>query len=125
MDSVGQPAILVVDDSSAVCAAVSMLLEDDGFLVETSESYSEALRIAQDQPFDLILIDAQLGLDSGLKLAQELLVRLPESKIVIMSGADLNLHYSSADVAQLPVLPKPFNREELLNCVRKVTERAA
>jgi DNA-binding response OmpR family regulator len=125
MNGVGRPAILVVDDSSAVCAAVSMLLEDDGFLVETSESYSEALRITEDQPFDLILIDAQLGLDSGLKLAEELLARLPDSKIVIMSGADLNLHHHSADVARLPVLPKPFNREELLNCIRKVTERAA
>jgi DNA-binding NtrC family response regulator len=117
------PTVLVVDDSDGVCAAVSMLLEEAGYAVESASGYTQALRSAAQNAFDLLIIDAQLGFESGIDLAGQVLSRRPESKIIIMSGADL--HDSADGLLKLPILQKPFSRQELIECVQRVAEKAA
>ncbi len=116
-----QRSILVVDDSEGVRAAVSMLLEDHGITAFTASNQQEALNAIQHAEYDLVLVDVQLGVESGLTLATEVLVQRPKTKIILMSGADVPVHSHP----ELPVLQKPFARAELLECIQKVLELAA
>jgi DNA-binding response OmpR family regulator len=127
MDGRSARTILVVDDSAGVCAAVSMLLEEAGFEVDTAEHFAEGRHAATNQNYDLLIIDAQLGLDSGFQLAEQILSVRPESKIIIMTGVDTEADetYSRVQGLRLPLLQKPFSRHELLECVRQVSNRAA
>lgn len=120
-------AVLVVDDSDGICAAVSTLLEDAGFEVRTASNYKQTIQLASESDFHVFLIDARLGPDSGLDLARELLSRRPRAKIIIMSGADFDGEEmkSQGQRLKLPVLQKPFSRQELLDCVRRVADKAA
>jgi DNA-binding response OmpR family regulator len=119
--SASGPSILVVDDSEGVRAAVSMLLEEQGIDAVTASNPAEALSAILQAEYDLILIDVHLGTESGIALAMNVREQRPNSKIILMSGSGVNLEPHTG----LPMLLKPFAREELLDCIRKVLDRAA
>lgn len=122
-----QPTVLIVDDSEGVCLALSMMLEKSGFRTHTAHSAKEGLRLANQQRCDVILVDRNIGHDSGLILAERLLQLNPRQRIVMMSGS-VTMHVEMEchpEVRSLPVLQKPFSRQELLECLRSVIDQAA
>ena len=60
-----RPTILVVDDSPAMLRYLRLLLESDGYVVETASTGSEAIRrLRSGVPPDLVLLDLQMpGMD--------------------------------------------------------------
>jgi CheY-like chemotaxis protein len=122
-----QPTVLIVEDSEGVCLALSMMLEKSGFHTYTAHTAPEGLRLANQQYCDVILVDRNLGRDSGLELAEQLLQLNPTLRIVMMSGS-VTMHVEMEchpEVRSLPVLQKPFSRQELLECLRSVLDQAA
>jgi DNA-binding NtrC family response regulator len=122
-----QPTVLIVDDSEGVCLAVSMMLEKHGFKTQTAHDSKGALSLADAHTFDIILIDRILGRESGLDLAEHLLVSAPKSRIIIMSGSvtirvEMEAH---PQLRRLALLQKPFTRQELLDCLHAVLDNAA
>lgn len=121
------PTVLIVDDSEGVCLALSMMLEKSGYETHTANSAGEGLRLANQQPCDVILVDRNIGHDSGLILAEQLLQMNPAFRIVMMSGS-VTMHVEMEghpSVRSLPMLQKPFSRQELLDCIRSVIHKAA
>src|SRR4051812_998261 len=105
-----RPIVLIVDDTEAVCLTLSMMLEKHGFQTQAARSVEETLRFTADKNFDLIVVDRNLGTESGLELAQQLLQKNPAQRIVIISGSvtikeELESHPA---LHGLPVLQKPF-----------------
>jgi DNA-binding NarL/FixJ family response regulator len=79
---------LIVDDSEAFLAAASMSLARDGIeVLDTASTSAEALHFAQTQRPDVVLVDVNLGGESGFDLARELVERFPElgSSVVLIS----------------------------------------
>ena len=67
-----QPAtILAVDDSDAQLYFVSRVLRQAGFEVRATQSGSETLRMAEDQP-DLIVLDVRLPDVNGFEICKRL-----------------------------------------------------
>jgi len=121
------PSVLIIDDSVGVCTATAMMLEDECETIEICHTYQEGLPLALSRNFRVILIDVLLGMDSGIKLAQELVDRKTASKLILTSGLDdLSNELSSyPDLAKISVLLKPFSRQDLLACIRKLIDEAA
>ena len=122
-----QPTVLIVDDSEAVCLTLSMMLEKHHYQTQAVRNSAEALHLTSERHFDLVLVDLNLGNESGAQLALQLLVNDPKQRIVIMSGAvnaraELDRH---PDLRSRPILYKPFSRPELLDCLRTALNRAA
>jgi DNA-binding NtrC family response regulator len=122
-----QPTVLIVDDSEGVCLALSMMLEKSGFRTQTAHGVEEGLRLADQQPHDVLLLDRCLGSDSGFILAEQVLRSNPTQRIVIMSGSvDMHVEMERHPALRhLPVLQKPFSRQELLDCIRAIIDKAA
>jgi FixJ family two-component response regulator len=121
------PCVLIVDDSTGVATAIAMMLEEDGFWVEMAHTYQHALQSTLAGDFKLLIIDVNLGTESGVKLADELLGRQLPCKIILTSGQldlspELDKH---PGVKNLPVLLKPFGRKGLLECVHQTLNEAA
>jgi DNA-binding NarL/FixJ family response regulator len=79
---------LIVDDNASFLEiAAASLARDDLEVVGTANTSAEALRqVAVQQP-DVVLVDINLGEESGLELAQELVERFPRltSGVVLIS----------------------------------------
>lgn len=89
---------LIVDDNASFLEASRGLLEQQGVVVlGVATTASEALRRAEELEPEVILVDIDLGDDSGLDLARELAqsARDVSSKLILISG------YPEEDFADL------------------------
>ncbi len=116
--------VLLVEDDGSVRASLARLLERRGFEVVCAPNASEALRIAEQQHFDVVCTDANMPGMSGIDLARELRTRV-RSAIVLMSGYSRELVASESLPGDIVRLRKPFTSVELLGAIATACERLA
>ena len=83
-----QLKVLIVDDHELVRAGMRRLLEENPQLGTIFEANSgeEALALAQEQRFDLVLMDITLPGISGMEASDKLLNLDPDSRIIMVTG---------------------------------------
>jgi len=115
--------ILVVEDQPATAQITRILLESWGYRVLEARGGVEALGIYDqcDGAIDLLLTDVIMPGMNGPQLAEELLNRNPELRIVYMSGYPSDELKDRANA----FLPKPFNPASLSKMIRKELDRPA
>ena len=57
--------VLVVEDDAAIVRALSSFLTDEGFLCKSTNGQTEALRLFEQEEFDIVLLDVSLADGSG------------------------------------------------------------
>jgi PAS domain S-box-containing protein len=116
------PAILVVEDDSAVRELVQTVLEEHGYRVSAAGNGREALEHLgrRANQFDLVLSDVVMPDINGPELAARVRALAPELRVLFMSGyADSQLLSRGVSEKALKILHKPFTPEELAG---RVTE---
>jgi len=78
--------ILVVDDEAVVREAFEAALEAKGYEVVLAKDGREALRIARQEPFDLIFLDILLPALGGASVLKAIKRRNPEALVVLITG---------------------------------------
>jgi CheY-like chemotaxis protein len=112
--------ILVADDNRTFAELVCALLQDDGHEVVTAFSGLAAIRLVDQHPIDAAVLDVLIPEISGDAVAARLRQSRPGLPIVLMTGSDTDFGKG----AGLPVLRKPFTKEELLDAVQRSLARA-
>ena len=80
------PRTLIVDDNEQFLASAKRLLGVGGVrIVGTARSGIEAVRLAEELRPDLVLVDIDLGGESGLDLAGDLAALVPAPIVVLIS----------------------------------------
>ena len=105
-----QDTILVVDDDEAVLNMLCKVVQEDRIVPVAAKSGRDALRLMEDQTFDLILLDVNMpGLD-GFQVVQEIRRRGIQTPIIIVSGRkeDFDTLYG-LDIGADDYVTKPFN----------------
>src|SRR5437773_9543178 len=78
--------ILIVDDEPIIRESLGEFLTQEGYAVTVAGSAEDALALALDTPFDLVLCDVQLpGLD-GIELLDRLLKISPETFVILITA---------------------------------------
>lgn len=79
--------VLLVEDHTATLAVLQRLLRRDGHSVTTATSVAEAVEKVQgDQPFDVLITDLGLPDGTGIDVMEQLRLRRPELRGVVLSG---------------------------------------
>jgi len=78
--------ILVVDDEVHLRELMQKVLSGKGYAVTTVPTADQALAMAFREPFDLIILDIQLGADSGLTVLKSIREKNAKIPVVIYSG---------------------------------------
>ncbi len=119
VDSCGR-RILVVEDEDLIRHLAVKVLTRQGYTIVEASSAEEAMEHLEGDgaPFDLIFTDVVLPGMSGMQLADEVLSRDPDSKILMCSGyADRRSQWSLISERGLPFLDKPYSVADLLRIV--------
>ena len=112
------PTILVVDDDPDTCRNMADLLGDLGYAIDAAEGGDIALEKAQQQPYDLGLLDLRMPGMEGLTLCRHLRHLRPGMVNLIVTGFPgdgLNEEARAAGVSK--VLHKPIEFPRLLALV--------
>lgn len=118
--------ILVVDDSSDIRESYQLLLEAEGYEVETAEDGEQGFDVVRRNRPDIILLDVVMpgmdGLEMLLRLRSDLPPPIPP--VVLCSGFDLTEEEALRRGAAL-FLRKPIEVEDLYAAVRAALDRRA
>jgi DNA-binding response OmpR family regulator len=128
---VGRPTgrrVLVVDDEPSIRMLCTVNLELAGFVVTEAADGAEALELAAQDDFDLVLLDVMLPDIGGHEVARRL-AETPRTRnlpLVFLSAranrADLRLGY---EVGGLDYITKPFDPTALGARLEEVLDRVA
>jgi CheY-like chemotaxis protein len=115
--------ILVVDDDELVLRSVSRLLVHENYDVETAPSGEKALRLVEEQDFDLLLVDVRMPGMNGVEAIKEIR-RIFNKKVIgdipiifITGFAELGLELDAQKLGE--IILKPFDLKHLVVTIRE------
>src|SRR5215204_4495460 len=106
------PTVLIVEDEPVIRELMSMLLEDEGYVVHQAVDGLEALETVEQHTVDLVLSDVKMPRLDGASLARHLRARGDPIPVVLMSAV-----YAEVDLPGVRFLRKPVNCEHLLDII--------
>lgn len=116
-------SILVVEDDPLMLAALEILLEDEGYAVTTAQSGIDAIRMAKDKEFDLVISDVQMAEMDGMETISGVKQQQPSARSIVITG------YASPDVPIQAIkmgvddyILKPFDDRQFVASVKRCLE---
>ena len=114
------PIVFIVDDDAAVREALESLLRSATLRVQSFSSAQAFLSYRRPEAPCCLLLDVQLPGLSGLDLQQELAKADIKIPIIFITGhGDIPMSVRAIKAGALEFLTKPFNDEDLLDCIRQ------
>ena len=116
--------LLVVDDEPFLRDAVAASLRFLGFDVITAETGAEALRLARDRPFDLVVLDVMLPDTDGFDVVRRLRRDGRHVPVIFLTARDTQADkVTGLTLGGDDYMTKPFGLEELAARIRTVLRR--
>jgi len=117
--------VLIVEDDVNTRDATRELLQLLGAEVSAADHGKAALALFDTHAFDVLLTDVRMPGMSGIELAREATRLQPDLRVVFASGYGLNIASEiDADMANVALLPKPFDLDSLEKAVFAKTNDA-
>jgi two-component system alkaline phosphatase synthesis response regulator PhoP len=118
--------ILVVDDEDDILELLSYNLRREGYQVQCCRSGEEGLKLAREQPYDLILLDLMLPAVDGLDVCRILKAEHRTSRVPIImltaKGEDPDI-VTGLELGAEDYITKPFSPRVLLARLKAVLRR--
>lgn len=115
--------VLVVDDEKLIVKGIRFSLEQDGMEVECAYDGEEALRLATENAYDMILLDLMLPKMDGFEVCQRIREFSNVPVVMLTAKGDdmdkiLGLEYGADDY-----ITKPFNILEVKARIKAIMRR--
>ena len=116
--------ILLVDDEHDVNLTISLILEENGFKVDSFTDAFQALKNFTAGLYDLVLLDVKLPAMDGFSLCEEMKKLDDKVRICFLTAADrtyyeiLRKHHPS--IKENYVIHKPVDNDSLLSLIKSV-----
>jgi nitrogen regulation protein NR(I) len=107
--------ILVVDDQKAVCYSLRRFLQSEGYEVLTASKSEEAVKFANKEKPDLVLMDVRMPEMDGLEVLSRMKESHPQIQVIMMtaySTTEKAIH--AMKLGAYDYIAKPFDNDELL-----------
>ena len=122
--SINKKRILFADDDVSIVNTFKIVLEEEGYSVETSFTGEQALKKLRDSEFDLLISDIRLPDIRGDHLVKKIREKDYELRIILITGYPS--YVECIDMLGLgisDILLKPFTPDELINSMEDALER--
>jgi two-component system response regulator PrrA len=110
--------VLIVDDDIETLAAERELLAESGFRVVEARDGAEALRVVQEDPPAVVVLDVQMPGMDGPSFARALRMALRRVPLVILTGVPDPRREADRCNAEA-YLAKPFDAAQFVSVVRR------
>ncbi len=117
--------ILLVEDEEHIRKIIKLNLEMEGYEVISTDNGRKALDLAEQQYFDLIILDVMLPEVDGFQICEQVRLRNAKVGIIIVSAKDTSSdRITGLKLGADDYLTKPFILEELLLRVQNLLKRS-
>lgn len=118
--------ILIIDDEELIIKSLKKLLEKEGYSVFIAKNGQDAVIMAEEENFDLIVADIRMpgmnGVEAVQSIYQELDKRnLKRMPVIFITGyADAETKKKAQTLKPIAYIYKPFDMSELVDKVRDI-----
>jgi len=118
-------AILIIDDERSMCEFLAIMLKREGYRVKFANDPKEGITLAQNEAFDLAIIDIRMPGMDGLSVLREIKKVSPETiAIMITAYASTKTAVQAIKEGAYDYLTKPFkNNEEIKLVIHNALEK--
>ena len=116
--------VLIAEDHPSLARSIGNGLREEGFAVDLSFDGDEALRYANDNPYDCAVLDIMLPGKSGLQILEAMRKNSLTTPVLFLTARDtVEDRVRGLNLGADDYLVKPFAFEELLARVRALVRR--
>jgi DNA-binding response OmpR family regulator len=118
-------SILLVDDEQQFVVTMAKRLRRRGFLVTEAGGGLEGLRILEDAPVDVVVLDVGMPDMDGIQVLREIKMRFPQVQVLMLTGhADMEVAISGMAMGAFDYLMKPVELDVLVGKIREACSRS-
>ena len=115
--------ILVVDDDDGIRSLVKQYLNENNFLVTTSNSAENAEEKVSIIKFDLIILDVMMTGKSGLNFIKDNKSKIDTPVILLTAKGEVEDRVDGLEIGADDYLPKPFEPKELILRIQNILNK--
>ena len=115
--------ILVVDDDDGIRDLVKKYLNENNFLVTTSNSAENASEKIKIVKFDIIVLDIMMPGKNGLEFIEEHKSTINIPIILLTAKGDADERVAGLEIGADDYLPKPFEPKELVLRIKNILNK--
>jgi len=120
----GIAKILIVDDEKVALKNLEHVMRKEGYEVTGTESGPIALRLLEEQQFDVVLTDLRMEKVDGMQILKKCRELYPDTEVVIITGyATLESAVDTMKHGAFYYVAKPFKLEEVRKVVKEAVEK--
>lgn len=120
--------ILIIDDEELIVKSLKKLLEKNGFNVFAVKNGQDAVVVAEEEHFDLIVADIRMPGMNGVETVNAIYKSLQERKlnkipVIFITGyAEEGIKQEAKDMKPVAYIYKPFDISELVDKIKEIFE---
>jgi NtrC-family two-component system response regulator AlgB len=112
---------LVIDDDKTFRDATCILIDGEGHYAEGAATGEQGLERLKQDKFDVVLLDVNLGQESGLDLLPQILKSYPTLPVVMCTAqGNIKTAVEAMRRGAVDFLEKPFQREQFLTVLARL-----
>ena len=115
--------ILVVDDDEGIRSLIKQYLNENNFLVTTSDSAENAEEKISIIKFDLIVLDVMMTGKSGLDFIEQNKSKIDTPIILLTAKGEAESRVEGLEIGADDYLPKPFEPKELALRIKNILNK--
>ena len=115
--------ILVVDDDDGIRSLIKQYLNENNFLVTTSDSAENAQEKISIIKFDLVVLDIMMPGKSGLDFIKENKFEIDTPIILLTAKGEAEDRVGGLEIGADDYLPKPFEPKELTLRIKNILNK--
>lgn len=116
-------SVLFVDDHNLVASAISALLRMRSYDVTTANNLVRARDAMESSLYDLLLLDINLGTESGLTLLEKGTSNLPRHTIMLSGTSEQEWIFRGFELGAFGFISKNVEPDELLSAIESMVMR--
>lgn len=121
MENKNNKTLLIVDDAEDMCTSLRDVFTDIGYKTDIATNRTDAIKLLEKQPYDIILVDLVLEkFEGGVKLIKKIKeMELNSSVFAMTAHQKEDLIKDAMDSGALKLFNKPFDITELVDVFKK------
>ncbi len=116
--------ILIVDDEKIALRNLEHVMKKEGYAVAATQSGQNALKLLEEQQFDVVLTDLRMEKVDGMQILKRCRELSPDTEVIMITGfATLESAVNTMKHGAFFYIAKPFKLDEVRKVVREAVEK--
>jgi DNA-binding NtrC family response regulator len=121
-----EATVLIVDDDVSICRTLGLILEENGYIVQTAHTGKDAIEKSKARVFDVAILDIRLPDVEGTELLRALPERTPKMiKIMFTGYPEMKNAIKALNEGADAYIMKPVNPEKFLKTIEEKLQQQA